>query len=209
MKDLPLAERVARAVIEASDVPVSAKIRIGWNGESMVAVELAKRLEQAGISMITVHGRTREQQYAPPVDLDAIAAVKKAVSVPVVGNGDVFTPKDAARMYEHTGCDMIMIGRGAMGSPWIFSAVNAYLSEGRLLPEPPVAERMRFMLRQARLMCEYKEPKIACLQMRKQAAWYIKGIKGAAEIRKKVFGITEISQLERLAFEIVEREKNS
>ncbi len=209
LKDLPLAERVARAVIEASDVPVSAKIRIGWNGESMVAVELAKRLEQAGISMITVHGRTREQQYAPPVDLDAIAAVKKAVSIPVVGNGDVFTPKDAARMYEHTGCDMIMIGRGAMGSPWIFSAVNAYLSEGRLLPEPPVAERMRFMLRQARLMCEYKEPKIACLQMRKQAAWYIKGIKGAAEIRKKVFGITEISQLERLAFEIVEREKNS
>ena len=209
LKDLPLAERVARAVIEASDVPVSAKIRIGWNGESMVAVELAKRLEQAGISMITVHGRTREQQYAPPVDLDAIAAVKKAVSVPVVGNGDVFTPKDAARMYEHTGCDMIMIGRGAMGSPWIFSAVNAYLSEGRLLPEPPVAERMRFMLRQARLMCEYKEPKIASLQMRKQAAWYKKGIKGAAEIRKKVFGITEISQLERLAFEIVEREKNS
>ena len=209
LKDLPLAERVARAVIEASDVPVSAKIRIGWNGESMVAVELAKRLEQAGISMITVHGRTREQQYAPPVDLDAIAAVKKAVSIPVVGNGDVFTPKDAARMYEHTGCDMIMIGRGAMGSPWIFSAVNAYLSEGRLLPEPPVAERMRFMLRQARLMCEYKESKIACLQMRKQAAWYIKGIKGAAEIRKKVFGITEISQLERLAFEIVEREKNS
>ena len=138
LKDLPLAERVARAVIEASDVPVSAKIRIGWNGESMVAVELAKRLEQAGISMITVHGRTREQQYAPPVDLDAIAAVKKVVSVPVVGNGDVFTPKDAARMYEHTGCDMIMIGRGAMGSPWIFSAVNAYLSEGRLLPEPPL-----------------------------------------------------------------------
>lgn len=175
LKDLPLAERVARAVIEASDVPVSAKIRIGWNGESMVAVELAKRLEQAGISMITVHGRTREQQYAPPVDLDAIAAVKKAVSVPVVGNGDVFTPKDAARMYEHTGCDMIMIGRGAMGSPWIFSAVNAYLSEGRLLPEPPVAERMRFMLRQARLMCEYKEPKIACLPDEKAGCVVYKG----------------------------------
>ena len=209
LKDVKLAETVARAVVKASDVPVTAKIRIGWNREELVAVELAKRLEQAGVSMITVHGRTREQQYAPPVDLDAIAAVKRAVEIPIVGNGDIFTPEDAARMYEYTGCDMVMVGRGAMGAPWIFSQINAYLSEGRILPDPPLAEKMRIMLCQARLMSNYKSPHMACLQMRKQAAWYIKGVKGAAEFRQKVFKITEIAELERLAMEVIQKEKET
>ena len=209
LKDVKLAETVARAVVKASDVPVTAKIRIGWNREELVAVELAKRLEQAGVSMITVHGRTREQQYAPPVDLDAIAAVKRAVEIPIVGNGDIFTPEDAARMYEYTGCDMVMVGRGAMGAPWIFSQINAYLSEGRILPDPPLAEKMRIMLCQARLMSKYKSPHMACLQMRKQAAWYIKGVKGAAEFRQKAFKITEIAELERLAMEVIQKEKET
>ena len=150
-----------------------------------------------------------EQQYAPPVNLNVIADVKKAVSVPVVGNGDIFSAKDAANMFEQTGCDMVMVGRGAMGAPWIFRQINTYLSEGKMLPDPPISRKMELMLRQARLMCEYKDPRTALLQMRKHAAWYIKGMKGAAELRKRAFKITDISELERLAYDIVKEEKES
>lgn len=210
LRDLPLAESIAKAVIKAvPHIPVTAKIRAGWNDKEIVAVELAKRLEQAGVSMITVHGRTREQQYAPPVNLNVIADVKKTVSVPVVGNGDIFSAKDAANMFEQTGCDMVMVGRGAMGAPWIFRQINTYLSEGKMLPDPPISRKMELMLRQARLMCEYKDPRTALLQMRKHAAWYIKGMKGAAELRKRAFKITDISELERLAYDIVKEEKES
>ena len=127
----------------------------------------------------------------------------------MVGNGDIFSAKDAANMFEQTGCDMVMVGRGAMGAPWIFRQINTYLSEGKMLPDPPISRKMELMLRQARLMCEYKDPRTALLQMRKHAAWYIKGMKGAAELRKRAFKITDISELERLAYDIVKEEKES
>ena len=171
LRDLPLAESIAKAVIKAvPHIPVTAKIRAGWNDKEIVAVELAKRLEQAG---------------------------------------DIFSAKDAANMFEQTGCDMVMVGRGAMGAPWIFRQINTYLSEGKLLPDPPVSRKMELMLKQARLMCEHKDPRTALLQMRKHAAWYIKGMKGAAELRKRAFSITDISELERLAYDIVKEEKES
>lgn len=202
LKSPDLAVKIAESVVKASSVPVTAKIRIGWDREHIIACELAKRLEAAGISMITVHGRTREQKYAPPVDIKAIAEVKKAVSIPVVANGDIFSCKDAAVMYERTGCDMVMVGRGAMGSPWIFSQINAYLQHGRILPDPPLSAKMLCLLKQAELMCKYKDPYVAMLQIRKHAAWYIKGMKNAAALREKAFKISSMQQLKQLVYEI-------
>lgn len=205
LKDPTLAVSVARAVVNAVPVPVTAKIRTGWDGQNIIAPELAKRLEEAGICMITVHGRTREQKYAPPADLDTIAAVKKAVGIPVVGNGDIFCAEDAAEMFERTGCDMVMVGRGAMGSPWIFSQINAYLLHGKILPDPPLSKKMLTLVEQAELMCQYKDPYIAMLQIRKHAAWYIKGLPGASLLRQRAFKISSLDELKKLAFDIVDQ----
>lgn len=190
LKDLPLAEKIVSRVVKAVDIPVTVKMRIGWDENSFVADELARACESAGAKMITVHGRTREQKYAPPVDINSIARVKKAVKIPVVGNGDITDIKSAARMFEETGCDMIMVGRGAMGHPWIFQQLNAYLDEGRIIPEPPLSQKMLVLSRQAELMQKYRDPHIAFLNLRKHTAWYIKGLPGAAKLREKCFGIS-------------------
>lgn len=203
MRHPHLAKEIVEAVVAAcGSVPVTVKIRTGWDFENLNAVEMAQNAEKAGAVAVTVHGRTRQQMYAPPVDHQMIAEVKKSVSIPVVGNGDIVDGPSAAKMLEETNCDFLMIGRGALGRPWVFSQINAYLQNGIILPEPPVSERMRVMVKHVRKICEYKGERIGIREARKHAAWYAKGIRGAAKYRKDLSMIESVEQLEELAFKI-------
>lgn len=202
MKNPELAEEIVKAVVKESPVPVTVKIRSGWDFETINAVEMAKRAEAAGASAVTVHGRTRAQMYAPPVNTDIIAEVKKAVSVPVIGNGDIADCCSAALMLENTNCDLVMVGRGALGAPWVFSQINAYLEYGRVIPEPPVTEKMRVMLKHIGKICEYKGEYVGMREARKHAAWYTKGLRGAAKYRRELGALTSVAQLEEIAYRI-------
>lgn len=201
-KNPELAEKIVKAVVEASPVPVTVKIRMGWDENSVNAVEMAKRAENAGAGAITLHGRTRKQMYAPPVDRNIIAEVKKAVSVPVIGNGDIIDEQSAAIMLEETNCDLIMIGRGALGCPWVFSQINAYLEHGRVLPTPPVSERMRVMLKHIETLCKYKGDYVGMREARKHAGWYTKGLRGAAKYRQELGTLENMEQLQEIAYKI-------
>ncbi len=203
MKDPVLCQQITRAVCEAVNVPVTVKIRKGWDNQSINAVEVAKRCEEAGAAAITVHGRTRAQMYAPPADWDIIARVKEAVGIPVIGNGDVAEPQDAARLLEHTGCDLVMVGRAACGNPWLFARINALLENGAALPAPGTAERMLVMCRHIRALCADKGETRAMREARKHAAWYMKGLTGAAEFRRRAGALETYAELERLAADAV------
>ncbi len=207
MKNPTLAAEIVTAVKKAVDVPVTVKMRLGWDNNSIIAVDFAKAMEQAGADAITVHGRTREQMYAPSANWEEIAKVKKAVQIPVIGNGDVFSAKDAANLLEQTNCDMIMVGRGAMGAPWIFKQISTYLTDGILLPDPPLSMKLLTLLRQCEAMCEYKDPYIAMLQIRKHAAWYIKGLPGAAAFRGQCGQISSMDDLKQLVYQVLQAEK--
>lgn len=184
MRDPELCRRIVAEVCAAVPVPVTAKIRKGYAREQVNAVEVALACEAGGAAAVTVHGRTRDQMYAPPVDWDIIRQVKAALHIPVIGNGDVTTPQAAANLYEQTGCDLVMVGRGALGTPWLFAQIEAYLRDGTLLPPPPVSKRMAVLCRQAELAAGYKGERLALLQARKHAAWYMRGLRGAAEYRR-------------------------
>lgn len=203
MRDPVLAEKIVAAVVRACDgTPVTVKIRTGWDFDRINAVEMAQRAENAGAAAITIHGRTRQQMYAPPVNLDVIAEVKRSVSIPVIGNGDILDGLSAAEMLERTNCDFLMVGRGALGRPWVFQAINAYLNEGRILPEPPVSERMRVMVKHIHMICEYKGERAGIREARKHAAWYTKGIRGAAEYRRQLGQLESLTSLQEIAYKI-------
>lgn len=204
MKNPLLAGHICEAAVKASPVPVTVKFRKGWDQEHVNAVEFARMLEGSGASALTIHGRTREQFYAPPVDLDIIAAVKAAVSIPVIGNGDCNNLQSVIHMYEYTKCDLVMIGRGALGNPWIFQQIDAYFARGEILPAPSLEERMAVMVRQMELACRYKAEGQAMREARKHAAWYIKGIRGAAGFRKESGTLSTLEDAKRLACQVLE-----
>ncbi len=185
MKNPALCGEIVSAVKKAVDVPVTVKIRKGWDKNSVNAVEVAEICEAAGADAIAIHGRTREQQYMPSADWEIIRQVKKAVKIPVIGNGDVTSAESAAKMMEQTGCDLVMIGRGALGNPWIFSEIAMLLGHDR--PTLPVsnAERISVLLRHIRTLCDYKGEYIGMREARKHTAWYLKGMPGAAALRKQ------------------------
>ena len=185
MKNPALCGEIVSAVKKAVDVPVTVKIRKGWDKNSVNAVEVAEICEAAGADAIAIHGRTREQQYMPSADWEIIRQVKKAVKIPVIGNGDVTSAESAAKMMEQTGCDLVMIGRGALGNPWIFSETAMLLGHDR--PTLPVsnAERISVLLRHIRTLCDYKGEYIGMREARKHTAWYLKGMPGAAALRKQ------------------------
>lgn len=203
LKDPVLAEKIIKAVVDAVDIPVTVKIRIGWDRDNINAVEMAKRAENAGAKAITVHGRTKMQMYAPPVDTDTIALVKKSVSIPVIANGDITDGISAARMIEKTNCDYLLVGRGALGRPWVFSQISAYLKNEVILPEPPLSEQMRVMVKHIERICEYKGERVGIREARKHAAWYIKGIRGAAQYRQQVGALSSVDELRELAYRIL------
>lgn len=199
--DLELAEAVAKAVVESSRVPVTAKIRLGWDKDKIVAVEAAKRLEQAGISAITVHGRTRSQFYSENSNLDEIKKVKESVFIPVIGNGDIVDEKTAKRMFEYTGVDGIMIGRGALGNPWIFRSLLHYFQTGQKIDSPSKEEKLQVILKHIELEVEEKGEYTAIREMRKHIAWYIKNLKNASSFRQKVNTIETKQELETCLIE--------
>lgn len=209
MKSPELAERIVKEVVNAVNIPVTVKMRSGWDDNTINAVELAKRCENAGAKAITVHGRTKIQMYSPPVNIDIIREVKKAVKIPVIGNGDIIDGKSAAKMLEETGCDLVMVGRGALGRPWVFKQINAYLEHERILPEPPVIERMLIMLKHIEKLCEYKGERVGIREARKHAAWYTKGLRGAAEYRAKMSSIESFDDLKNIAGEFIELSKKN
>lgn len=207
MKDPVLAGKIIRTVVDTVDLPVSVKFRKGWDERSVNCTEFAKTAEYNGASFITVHGRTRQQMYAPRADLDAIREVKKSVKIPVIGNGDIFSAEDAKRMYEYTGCDFIMAGRGTLGAPWLFEQINAYMKNGELIPSPPVEERMNIMLRHAKRVCEIKGERNGIREMRKHALWYTKGLRGSAKLRNKFSIIDSVAELSLLAEAVIAQNK--
>ena len=202
MKDPELCGKLVSAVKKAVPVPVTVKIRKGWDKNSVNAVNVAEICEASGADAVAVHGRTREQQYMPSADWEIIRQVKKAVHIPVIGNGDITSAGSAAKMMEQTGCDLVMIGRGALGDPWIFSEINRLIGFDR--PSLPVsaAEKITVMLRHIRIMCEYKGEALAMREARKHAAWYLKGMKGAAALRKKAVELNTYDDLIALCKEI-------
>ena len=207
MREPVLCGKLVKAVADAVDVPVTAKMRLGYSKDEKNAVEVAKECEQNGAAAVTVHARTRDQMYAPPVDWSGIREVKTALSIPVIGNGDVYDARAAAKLYEQTGCDFVMVGRGALGAPWVFAEINAYLGHERWLLPPPVAKRMAVLYRQAEMTAAFKGEKVALLQIRKHAAWYMRGLRGAAEFRRRAGELHSLADLEALcAFVVKENE---
>lgn len=197
-----LAGRIIKEVSSAVDIPVTVKIRSGWDNNSINAVQMAEIAEKNGAAAVTVHGRTKEQMYAPPVNVDIIKEVKKAVLIPVIGNGDVVDVFSAARMYENTGCDLVMVGRGALGKPWLFQQISAYMKNEVILPDPPVSQRMLIMLRHIENICNERGIKIGIREARKHALWYTKGLRGSTEYRRQMSTLESIEQLQEIAFRI-------
>lgn len=201
MKTPPLAEQITKAAVRAADgrCSVTVKMRIGWDAETVNAADFAKRMEAAGAAAITVHGRTRTQFYGGSADWSQIAAVKQAVSVPVIGNGDVASGADALRMYDETGCDLVMVGRATYGNPWVFEEIAA-AAEGKPFAPPDVETRLNEMLRHIRMILaeSEKSEQLAMREARKHALWYLKGYPGAAAFRGRSAALTSYAEAEAL-----------
>lgn len=203
MKKPQLAYEITKAVVEAVNIPVTVKIRKGWDDDNINAVEMALLAQKAGASAVAVHGRTRQQMYSGTVDYDIIAEVKNTLDIPVIANGDITDEQTAAIMLEKTNADAIMIGRGALGNPWVFSRINAYLSECRVLPEPSTIEKMNVMLKHIQKIIEYKGEYTAMREARHHAAYYTKGMRGGAKLRAEISKYEHFEQLQELSYRII------
>ena len=202
MKNPELAGQIVRATVDAVKLPVTVKIRAGWDDDSKNAVELSKILEANGASAICVHARTREQLYRPGIDIDIISRVKKAVSVPVIGNGDIYSASDAINMLNITGCDGIMVGRGAMGNPWIFKEILCAL-DGRKYIAPTQEEKISLALRQLSQMIEAKGERVGIAEGKKHIAWYLSGMNGAASARNRVMSALTFEEIKSILEEML------
>lgn len=198
LKNIPLAEKIIRSTAKAIRKPVTVKFRKGFHDGEEQAVDLAKAAEAAGAAAVAVHGRTREQYYSGTADWDIIRRVKESVSIPVIGNGDIFSGEDAERMFEQTGCDAVMVGRGARGNPWIFSQIKHYFETGESLPKPGFRELLDMILRHAKMQTEWKGELYGMRQMRSHFAWYTSGYPNSAAMRRRVNEIEKIGDLERI-----------
>ncbi len=198
MRNPELAAEIVSAMVKAVTVPVTVKIRKGWDDTSVNAVAYARAMEAAGASAIAVHGRTRMQYYSGKADWDIIRQVKAAVAVPVIGNGDIFTPEDGKAMLEQTGCDGIMLGRGALGRPWLYRQTLDYLRTGQYAPEPDLEQRKQVILHHAQLICAEKGEYVAMKELRKHIAWYYKGLPNAARMRDLINTVSTMEELEGL-----------
>lgn len=198
MKNPVLAGKIIEAMVKAIEKPVTVKIRKGFDDEHINAVEMAHVAQESGAAAIAVHGRTREQYYSGKADWSIIADVKQAVSIPVIGNGDILDAKDVIAMKEQTDCDGFMIGRGAQGNPWIFHQILHYFETGELIGKPPMEEMVKTMLRHAKLQIEFKGDYLGIREMRKHAAWYTAGYKGASKLRGRINDVESYDELEQL-----------
>lgn len=204
MKNPQLCGEIVNEVSKSVPVPVTVKIRKGYYDDNINAVEVAKICEANGAAAITVHGRTAQQFYKPPVDWDIIRKVKSAVSIPVIGNGDVTSPLEAAKMFEQTNCDLVMVGRGALGAPWLFSQINAYFETDKLIPPPSHAKRLSVMVKHIEKLCEYKGEDIGMREARKHVAYYLKGFRGAAAFRNEAGRLNTLNDLYALVKRVYE-----
>ena len=203
LRDLDKACRVAEAVRKgAGEIPVTVKMRLGWDKGNIVCLELAQCLEDLGIAAITLHGRTKVQMYAGTANWDWIRRVKQALSIPVIANGDVFSPEAAVRILKFTGADMAMIGRGSFGNPWLFAQSAAALSGREIPPLPPFAERWDTAVRQVELSAQYQNERVAMLQARHHLCWYLKGISHANYYKEKIVQLSTLSELYALSASI-------
>ena len=198
MRTPELAVRVAEAVVRGAGCPVTVKFRLGWDKGSINCVEFARAMEEAGVSAVAVHGRTRAQMYAGTANWDYIREVKKAVKIPVIANGDVFKAEDAVRILRYTGADIAMIGRGIFGNPWLFAQCRAALEGRELPPIPPLSQRCDTAVRQFEMAAAIKGEKIACLEARKQYAWYLKGVSHAGYYKEQIVKITTLEDVYRV-----------
>lgn len=198
MKTPELFGELVKAAAGSTDIPVTVKIRTGWDASSINAVEMARIAEENGAAAVAVHGRTKDQLYSGKADWDIIKAVKNAVRIPVIGNGDVQTVEDCERMYEYTGCDLVMIGRGSYGRPWLFGQIRDYFEGRTPRPEPSLEEKLTIMRKHIGLLVEDKGERTGMKEARRQAAWYIKGIDGAAELRNRFGKMNTLDDLDGL-----------
>ncbi len=189
---------IVSAVVNSVDVPVTVKIRSGWDSKSINAVEVAKICEEAGASAITVHGRTRSQGYTGKVDLDIIKRVKEAVSIPVIGNGDIIDIESAKKMFEYTKCDAIMIGRGVLGNPWLIKQLDSYFKDGSIIEKPTCEEKIEMCLKHLDYLLKIKNEKVAILEMRSHIAWYLKGIPNNNLIKDEIFKSNTVEEMKKI-----------
>lgn len=207
MKEPSLCAEIVKAVKASVNIPVSIKIRKGWDEQNINALEIATLCQDAGADAIAIHGRTAKQMYKGKADWDIIKDLKKVLKIPVIGNGDILTAQDAVDMLNYTGCDMLMVGRGALGNPFIFRNINALLDYGTVLPDVGVSEKLYTMLKHVHKICEYKGEEHGMKEARKHICWYAKGLIGGAKFRNEAGNVKSLMELNKLTIEIYKNNK--